>query len=267
MWDLDQTNPRKQDEDRHEIDRTAGLGPTEAQANIQANIIDPRDESRDGFAKLLSEAPQAVEIDGFCELPNGFDRSCRTRTIGPQAVDVVYQDSLDVTDKRRSWDSRHLNETVHLDLDHVGRFHGVLTEHTTDGFRVAVDPKFGGLLLAKLARYMAYDMPAQQKFRSGGVAQLPNQRVVPKFSFCTYRDADNVLYKGSLVSLSPLDAIVKTRTLPEVNSLIVFCGRRQRKAHVIRRLESGFAALFVDPLGDQEFSAELRLTDEFPDLL
>jgi hypothetical protein len=264
MWDLGQANPSISEADRHENGATSASVSAEPREDREDNI-DPREELSEGFAKSLSEAPQAVEIDGFCELPNGFDRSCRTRTIGPGAVDVVYQDSLDATDKRRAWDSRYLNETVHLDLDHVGRFHGVLTEHTSDGFHVSVDPKFGGLLLSKLARYMAYDMPVQQKFRGGVAAQLPNQRVVPKFSFCTYRDANGVLYKGSLVSLSPLDAIVKTRTLPEVNSLIVFCGRRQRKAHVIRRLESGFSALFVDPLGDQEFSADIRLTDEFPD--
>ena len=259
MWDLGQTNPREPGDEQSEIGRSS------ASANVEpkANSLEIGDELGEACAKALSEGPQALAIDGFCELPNGFDRSCRTKTIGPQTVNVVYQDSLDSTDKRRLSEGSCLDEIVHLDLDHVGKFHGVLTAHTAEGFHVAVDPKFSGLLLTKLARYMAHELPAQQRLHSAMTAQPSSQRIVPKCSFCTYRDSSGILHKGSLVSISPLDAMVKTRTLPELNSLISFCGRRQRKAHVIRRLESGFVALFVDPLSDPEFTGDIRLTDEF----
>lgn len=260
MWDLGQTNLREPGDEQGEIGRFSAS----ANAEPKADKFAVSDELSEACTKALNEGPQAVEIDGFCELPNGFDRSCRTKTIGPRAVDVIYQDRLDSTDEQRPWEGNLLNETVHLDLDHIGKFHGVLTAHSADGFHVAVDPKFSGLLLTKLARYMVHELPAQQSLRSGMAAQPPSQRIVPKCTFCTYRDPSGILYKGSLVSISPLDAMVKTLTLPEVNSMIIFCGRRQRKAHVIRRLELGFAALFVDPLGEQEFSADIRLTDEFP---
>lgn len=234
-----------------------------ATANTEGSGGEVDDEYGETCLKALSEAPQAIEIDGLCELPGGFDRSCRTKRIGPQTVDVVYQDALSESATHRSCDDGFVNGTVHLDLDQVGRFHGTLTAETVEGFHVAVDPKFSGLLLTKLARYMSQGLPAQREHRSGLGAMLPNERIVPKSRFCTYRDQNGTFHKGSLINISRLDAMIKTQTLPELNTLITFCGRRQRKAHVIRRLETGFSALFVDPLGDQEFSPDILLSDEF----
>jgi hypothetical protein len=242
-------------------------GNQRSEAPENAELKGSRGEVYDEYAetclKALSEAPQPLEIDGLCELPGGFDRSCRTKTIGPQTVDVVYQDALDEGAGSRSRDDSFVNGTVHLDLDHVGRFYGTLTAQTVEGFHVAVDPKFSGLLMTKLARYMAQELPAQREHRSGLGAMQPNERIVPKSRFCTYRDQNGTLHKGSLINVSRLDAMIKTQTLPELNTLITFCGRRQRKAHVIRRLETGFSALFVDPLNDQEFSPDILLSDEF----
>jgi hypothetical protein len=235
--------------------------PADAEVKGGPDIVD---ELYETCLKALSEAPQAIEIDGFCELPDGFDRSCRTKAIGPHTVDVIYQDSLDASDKRRCGDDKWVNGTVHLDLDQVGKFHGTLTAETVEGFHVTLDPKFGGLLLTKLARYMAQELPSQREHRSGLGAMLPNERIVPRNRFCTYRDQNDRLQKGSLINISRLDAMIKTQSLPELGSMIAFCGRRQRKAHVIRQLETGFSALFVDPLGDQEFSLNISLCDEFP---
>jgi hypothetical protein len=237
-----------------------------APAGVAPDVQEVDDEAYEAAARALSEAPQPIELDGICQMPNGFDRSCRTKTIGPQSVDVVYQDALDKTDKRRQLDEGLLSATVHIDLEEVGKFHGVLTAQTIDGFHVAVDPKFSGLLLAKLARYIARGLPQQQENRGGVGVPQPSERIVPKTAFCTYRDQHGVFYKGSLINVSRVDAMIKARTLPELNSLITFCGRRPRRAHVIRRLETGFAALFVDPLAEQEFSADILLTDEFPGL-
>jgi hypothetical protein len=235
-----------------------------ADTSPAARAADSNDDAVACFVQALGEAPQKIELDGLCELPSGVDRSCRTKTIGPQSLNVVYQDALDKSDKRRHLDDGMLSGTVHIDLDEVGKFHGVLTAQTVEGFDVTVDPKFNGLLMAKLAHYMARGLPQQQEHRGGVGVLMPSDRIVPKSAFCTYRDQHGVLYKGSLINISRVDAMVKARTLPELNSLITFCGRRQRRAHVIRRFETGFSALFVDPLVDQEFSADIRLTDEFP---
>jgi hypothetical protein len=222
------------------------------------------DELYETYLKALSEAPQTIEIGGFCELPDGLDRSCRTKTIGPQTVDVIYQDAPDESNKRHSKSDGYVNATVHLDLDQVGKFHGTLTAETVEGFHVAVDPKFAGLLLTKLARYMAQELPSRREHRGGPGAMLPNERIVPRNRFCTYRDQDGMLQKGSLINISRLDAMIKTQNLPEPGSMVTFCGRGQRKAHVIRQLETGFSALFVDPLSDREFSVDIFLCDEFP---
>jgi hypothetical protein len=221
------------------------------------------EELLEPYVKALREAPQAIELDGLCELPNGLDRSCRTKSIGPQAIDIVYQDAMDAGDKRQSPKAGFVSGTVQFDLDQVGKFQGVLTTQTPDGFQVAVDPKFSGLLLTKLARYMARGITGHHDHRAGQGNRSASERIVPANSFCTYRDRNGILNKGTLVNISRLDALVKTRSLPELNSLITFSGRRQRRAHVIRCLESGFAALFVDPLVEQEFSAEIVLADEF----
>jgi hypothetical protein len=258
IWDL-------RDRDDASAAKLDGADRGDGPANLEAKS--GRDIDEELYAtclKALSEAPQALEIDGFCELPGGFDRSCRTKAIGPQTVDVVYQDSLDASDRRRCADDKLVNGTVHLDLEKVGKFHGVLTAETVEGFHVTVDPKFGGLLLTKLARYMAQELPAQREHRSGLGAMLPNERIVPRNRFCTYWDQNDCLQKGSLINISRLDAMIKAQSLPELGSMITFCGRRQRKAHVIRQLETGFSALFVDPLGDQEFSLDISLCDEFP---
>ncbi len=236
-------------------------------ASSAAPEVIVEETAEDGYAacmRALSEAPQPIELDGLCQLPNGFDRSCRTTTIGPQSVDVVYRDALDKNDARGRLDDGLLHGTVHLDLDRVGLFHGALTAQSNEGFHVAVDPKFSGLLLTKLAHYMSRDLPPKQEHRGGESLPAPSERIVPTSAFCTYRDEHGVLYKASLINVSRIDAMVKTRTLPEINSLITFCGRRQRRAHVIRRFETAFAALFVDPLVEQEFSPDIRLTDEFP---
>ena len=182
------------------------------------------------YVKILSEAPQPIELDGLCQLPNGFDRSCRTKAIGPQSVDVIYQDTYETADKRRYLDDSLVSGTVQLDLDQIGRFHGVLTAQRPDGFLMKVDSKFSGLLLTKLARYMARGLPAQQEHRTGLRERSPSERIVPKSSFCTYRDQHDVLYKAALINISRLDAVIKVPTLPELNSIVTFCGRRRRKA-------------------------------------
>lgn len=233
----------------------AGTPPVAPAAPLtEEELIEP-------YVKALREAPQAVELDGLCELPNGLNRSCRTKSIGPQSIDVVYRDAMDAGDKRHSPKGGLISGTVQLDLDQVGKFQGVLTTQTAEGFQVAVDPKFSGLLLAKLARYMARGITGHHDQRNG--SRAAGERIVPANSFCTYRDRNGILNKGTLVNISRLDALVKTRSLPELNSLITFSGRRQRRAHVIRCLESGFAALFVDPLVEQEFTADIVLADEF----
>lgn len=255
MWTIGEINPVAEKDGASHADQSSTFAAGDRSAGEIARV--------DAFsAKLLSDGAQEIELDGFCELPNGVDRSCRTMSIGPQAVDIVYQDILESGDKRATAQGNFLNETVHLDLDHVGKFHGIMTAHNADGFHVAVDPNFSGLLLTKLARYMAHAPQAQATPRRTA-ASLPVKRIVPKNTFCTYRDQSGILHKGSIVSISPLDAMVKSRVLPDLNAMVTFCGSRPRKAHVIRRLDSGFGALFVDPLGDQEFSADLRLTDEF----
>jgi hypothetical protein len=236
----------------------------DARAKAEATSNDGiDDELYETYLKALSEAPQAIEIEGLCELPDGVDRSCRTKTIGPQTVDVVYQDAYDEPDKLRLKSDGFVNATVHLDLDQVGKFHGTLTAETVEGFHVTVDPKFAGLLLTKLARYMAQELPSREH-RSGLGSMLPNERIVPRNRFCTYRDQDGGLQKGSLINISRLDAMIKTQSLPELGSMITFCGRRERKAHVIRQLETGFSALFVDPLSDQEFTLDIFLCEEYP---
>lgn len=224
-------------------------------------ICETDEALHEAYAQALGEAPQPIELEGLCQLPNGIDRSCRTRTIGPQSVDVVYQDTPSSSGRRRA-EENLINGTVHLDLEQVGKFHGVLTAQAPDGFHVAVDPHFGGLLLTKLARYMASGLPQQAQRGNLGECS-PSERIIPTSSVCTYRDEEGVLYKGTLINISRLDAVVKIGTRPELNSLITFCGRRQRKAHVIRRYQTGFSALFVDPLRDQEFSADIQLTDDF----
>jgi hypothetical protein len=247
--------PRREQRVESPLATYSGL-PPDASAVVEMS----EEELLEPYVKALREAPQAIQLDGLCELPNGLDRSCRTKSIGPQGIDIVYQDAMDANDKRQSPKGGFVSGTVQLDLDEVGKLHGVLTTQTAEGFQVAVDPKFSGLLLTKLARYMARGITGHHDHRGG---QSTGERIVPANSFCTYRDRNGILNKGTLVNISRLDALVKTRSLPELNSLITFSGRRQRRAHVIRCLESGFAALFVDPLVEQEFSAEIVLADEF----
>jgi hypothetical protein len=97
---------------------------------------------------------------------------------------------------------------------------------------------------------------------SSVVANSSIRKIEPSNTNCSFTDDRGAVRKGKVVHVSPIDALIKTPTIPRAGSRIVFSGARRYAADVMRTFEIGFAARFCTPIPAAEFSAALKLSDE-----
>lgn len=204
--------------------------------------------------------PIDIELPGRCTMPNGRSATCKTRKISSESVDLVY-DLQTAGYPIRYPEEIPAGSTVHLDLDQIGNFHGVVTSQTAEGFQLAVDVECKGMLISKLAQVAA-------AIRNTTFEEVPLEvkrsvvRIEPTVRTCSYTDHMGAVRKGKIINVSPLDALIKAAIVPPIGTHIVFGGPQARVAEVTRTFEIGFAVQFAAPIPEEEFSPAIKFLDE-----
>lgn len=188
-----------------------------------------------------------VQLPGTCGRPNGPVLDCKTTTIGPDAVDLVYNTPISQGADGVERPSQDLSEgaDVQIHLDKIGELAGVVTTTKPDGFQVAVDEKYKPAVRDKLAYIAAEHAVAVDR---GMAAQSPVTKIEPCINKCSFLDHTGTLRDGTLVSISPLEALIRARIIPPLKSRIVLRRTRQHPAEVMRVFEIAFAVKFFNPL-------------------
>lgn len=224
----------------------------------------PRNASIEDAEMLTSlydhRLPIDIELPGRCTMPNGRSTTCKTRKISSESVDLVY-DLQTAGYPIRYPEEIPAGSTVHLDLDQIGNFHGVVTSQSSEGFQLAVDVECKGMLISKLAQVAA-------AIRNTTFEEAPLEvkrsviRIEPDVRSCSYTDHMGMVRKGKIINVSPLDALIKAPIIPPVATHIVFGGPQSRVAEVTRTFEIGFAVQFCAPIPEEEFSPAIKFLDE-----
>jgi hypothetical protein len=149
---------------------------------------------------------------------------------------------------------------VHLDLDQIGPFRGVVAAKKSEGFRIAVDDKCKPMLRNKLTRMAAEHAVSVDD--PSGASQSPITRMEPNIRSCSFIDHTGTLRTGTIVNVSRSDALIRARIIPPVGSRIVFRGSRRHSADVTQTFEMGFTVRFCSLLRPDEFSAAIKFSDE-----
>lgn len=187
-----------------------------------------------------------VQLPGTCGRPNGPALDCKTTTISPDAVDLVYAakigEGADAADRL----SHDLSEgtDVQIHLDTIGDLAGVVTAKKPEGFQVAVEEKYKPAVRDKLTHIAAEHAVAVDR---GTAGQSAITKIEPGIKKCSFLDHTGTLRDGTLVSLSPLDALIRARVIPPLKSRIVLRRERQHPAEVMRIFEIAFAVKFFNP--------------------
>ncbi len=188
-----------------------------------------------------------VKLQGTCGRPNGPALNFKTTTIGTDAVDLVYDTNIGQSADAARKQSQDLAEgaDVRLHLDKIGELAGVVTAKKPEGFQVAVDDKYKPAVRDKLT-YMAAEHAVAVDH--GVAAQSAVTKIEPGIKKCSFLDHTGTLRDGTIVSISPLDALIRARIIPPIKSRIVLRRTRQYPAEVTRVFEIGFAVKFFTPL-------------------
>lgn len=204
--------------------------------------------------------PIDIELPARCMMPSGRSTTCKTRKISSESVDLVY-DLQTAGYPIRYPEEIPIGSTIHLDVDHIGNFHGAVTSQSTEGFQLSVDVACKGMLITKLARVAAairrttFEEPPAS-------ARKAVTRIEPHVKNCTYTDDTGQVRKGKIINISVCDALIKAAVVPPIGTHIVFAGRHSRVAEVMRTFEIGFAVQFAAPIPDAEFSPSIKFLDE-----
>ncbi|QXX75891.1 hypothetical protein [Methylovirgula sp. HY1] len=199
-----------------------------------------------------------TELRGTCTFSNGGSSNCKTTMISSEAVHLVYDaQTADPAAKRPN--EIRAGSAVQLDLDQIGAFRGVVASKKPEGFRVAVDDDCKPMLRTKLARIAAEHAISLD---DGSVVDKSSiKRIEPEIKSCSYLDHTGTLRQGVIVNLSQVDALIKARIVPPVNSRIIFRGSRRHQAEVTRTFEMGFAARFSNLISAEGLSDALKFSD------
>lgn len=196
-----------------------------------------------------------AELRGTCGKPNGSVVNCKTTTISPSAVHLVYEpqpaSSPDVRQKKQADDMAE-GSAIHLQLDKIGAFHGVVASKRAEGIQVAVDRKCETSLRDKLAHMAAKHAVSMD---SPTVANSNITGIEPSIKRCSFFDHTGTLRQGTIVSISQVDALIRGRIIPPVGSFILFNGATRHSAKVIRTFEMGFSVKFCTAIHPDELAS------------
>lgn len=204
--------------------------------------------------------PIDIELPGRCTMPNGRSRTCKTKTISSEAVELIY-DLQTAGYPFKAPEEIPAGSTVHLDLEQIGNFHGMLTSQNSEGFKLAVDVNCKGMLITKLTKMAAAIRSSGQNHESL-VTKTSIMRIEPSTKNCSFTDDKGTLHKGKIINVSQVDALIKAPVIPPIATHIVFGGPRAHVAEVTRTFEIGFAVKFCTPIPPDEFSDAIKFIDQ-----
>jgi ribosomal protein S8E len=204
--------------------------------------------------------PIDIELPGRCTMPNGRTSTCKTKTISSEAVELVYDLKI-AGYPFKAPEEIPAGSTIHLDLEQIGNFHGMLTSQNLEGFKLAVDVNCKGMLIAKLSR-MAAAIRNNRQDHEALVAKTSIMRIEPSTKNCSFTDHTGTLRKGKIINVSQVDALIKAPVIPPIATHIVFAGPRAYVAEVTRTFEIGFAVKFCTPIPPDEFSDAIKFVDQ-----
>jgi hypothetical protein len=200
-----------------------------------------------------------TELRGTFTPPNGGSTNCKTTMISSEEVNLVYDEQTPSSPAKRS-DEIRAGSAVHLDLDQIGAFHGVVASKKSEGFQVTVDEKCKPMVRNKLA-YMAAEHAVSLEDGSAA-AKSSITRIEPNIRSCSFLDHTRTLRQGTIVNVSQVDALTRARIIPPLKSRIVLRGSRRHLAGVTRTFEMRFAVKFCAVIRPEEFSAAIKFSDE-----
>jgi hypothetical protein len=188
-----------------------------------------------------------VQLPGTFGRPNGPTLDCRTTTVGVDTVDLVYEPKIGQSAELAQKQSQDLSEgtDVQIYLEKIGEVGGVVTAKKPQGLQVTVDSRYRPAMQDKLA-YMAAEHAIA--VNHGAAAQSPITKIEPSIKKCSFLDHTGTLRDGTIVSISSLDALIRSRVIPPLKSRIVLRRTRQHPAEVTRTFEIAFAVKFFTPL-------------------
>lgn len=238
------------------VDRFARHELLGADLNRPARPIAGLDEAGRVTPLYDHRLPIDIELPGRCLMPNGRSTTCKTRKISSESVELVY-DLQAAGYPIKPPEEIPAGSTIHLDLDQIGNFHGLLTAQNSDGFQLAVDVNCKGMLISKLT-HMAAAIRASSPDTPVLVARPSVTRIEPNVKDCSFTDSTGTLRKGKIINISQVDALIKAPIIPAVGTHIVFCGPHAYVAEVTRGFEIGFAVKFCAEIPAQEFSPAIK---------
>jgi hypothetical protein len=217
-----------------------------------------RTNKLDDFQTSLLLYNYGLPIDAVlaaaCTLPNGLAVNCKTKSITSESVDFAY----DGTSGPR-YDKSHIGSAVQFNLDEVGTFKGVIASQDNDGFQVKVDEGAKGALTSKLAD-LATSRGIKHDVALAGGPQIT--RLELKNKSCAYDDPIGVLRSGTIVNISPVDALIRARYVPPKPGIIAFRGPKRYGAEVADAFAIGFLVKFCTPIPARDFSEQMKFYDE-----
>lgn len=125
---------------------------------------------------------------------------------------------------------------VNLDLDQIGAFRGVVASKKSEGFRVAVDDKCKPMVRNKLAHMAAEHAISLDD--ASAAAKSSVTRIEPNIRSCSVLDHTGTLRQGTIVNVSQVDALIRSRIIPPLKSRIVLRGLRRHLAEVTHTFET-----------------------------
>jgi hypothetical protein len=195
-----------------------------------------------------------VELRGTCSV-NGNAAKCKTTSISPEAVNLVYEAPSGAPSGKGEMKT---GSSVQLDLEQIGHFRGVVASKKAEAVQVAVADK--QILRSKLSRMAAEH--AVNLYEGKRPASPKLTKIEPAIKACSFIDHTGTMRRGVIVNMSQVDALIKARIVPPVRSRIMFSGARKQPADVVKSFEMGFAARFCTVIPAEEFSTEMKLTDD-----
>jgi hypothetical protein len=203
-------------------------------------------EELTGIMSLYEYRPSIqAQLPATCESATGAPLNCKTATIAPDAVQLVYTSTAGKTAEPRE-SAEHLPEGsgVRLHVEEVGSLAGVIAAKKPEGFRVNIDREYHASVGDRIARLAAKHVVAIER---GAAMSSKITAVEPAVKRCQFLDHTGTLREGTIVNISDDDALIRARIIPPERSRIFLRGTIQRPADVVRVFEIAFALKFVSP--------------------
>jgi hypothetical protein len=199
-----------------------------------------------------------VELRGSFSI-NGSSVKCKTTSISPEAVNLVCDPPATPASVRGAAEM-NAGSRVHLNLDQIGPFRGVVASKKAEAVRITVDDDDKPKLRTRLSR-MAAERAVTMHEDPKSTKSAP-MKIEPTITACSFVDHTGTIRRGVVVNITQVDVLIKARIVPPVGSRITFRGSLRQTADVTRNFELGFVARFCSSIPVEAFTPAIKFSDE-----